>query len=114
MRALATCALAAIWLFAADPSFGQQSPNTAPAAVSAPAPATTPDEAGGNILKAATRKKRAQCRRAGMGQALRGPDLQDQVAVCVQEARLACLKQAIAQKARGPQRAEFIAKCLGS
>lgn len=49
-----------------------------------------------------------------MGQALRGPDLQDQVAVCVQEARLACLKQAIAQKARGPQRAEFIAKCLGS
>ena len=80
----------------------------------APDPAGNPDEAGENNPRAAMQKKRAACRQEAVGQGLRGPELQDQVAVCVQEARLACLKQAIAQKVRGPERMGFISKCLGS
>jgi hypothetical protein len=102
MRALATCGLAAFLFVTVSPSFGQQPP------------APESEESADNNPRAALQKKRVDCRQVGTSQGLRGPDLQDQVAVCVQEARLACLKQAIAQKARGPQRVEFMTKCLGS
>lgn len=45
---------------------------------------------------------------------LRGVDLQDYVAVCVLEARLACFKRAVAEKIRPPARRDFISKCMGS
>jgi hypothetical protein len=85
----------------------------APIAVAQQPPAAAA-EGGENSPRAAVQKKRADCRQAGMGQGLRGPDLADHVAVCVLEGRLACLKQAIEQKVRGPQRASFISKCLGA
>jgi hypothetical protein len=70
--------------------------------------------AGENTRKNAVQKKRADCRQAGVAKGLRGSDLADHVAVCIEEARLACLKQAIEQKVRGPERVSFISKCLGS
>jgi len=104
MRALAAYGTAAVLLLASQVALGQPPPD----------PAGNPDEAGENNPRAAMQKKRAACRQEAVGQGLRGPELQDQVAVCVQEARLACLKQAIAQKVRGPERMGFISKCLGS
>lgn len=112
MRAFAIFRLASCLVVMASPSFAQQ-PSPAPAPT---APTAGPDDhaPAASNARAAVQKKRAACREAGTSQGLRGPDLQDQVAVCVLEARLACLKQAIAQKVRGRQRTDFIVKCLGS
>ena len=57
--------------------------------------------------------KAAACRDAARGSGVRGPDMQDEVQVCVAEAHIDCLKQAVAQKIRGPQRQEFIKSCMG-
>jgi hypothetical protein len=102
IRAFAIAALAGLLFVGAHSAFGQQPP------------ANESDDTGDNSTRAALQKKRADCRQVGQNQGLRGPDLIDQVAVCVQEARLACLKQAIQQKVRGPERTNFITKCLGS
>jgi hypothetical protein len=104
MRTLAAYGAATALLLASQVALGQPTPE----------PPGNPDEAGENNPRAAMQKKRAACRQEAVGQGMRGPELQDQVAVCVQEARLACLKQAIAQKVRGPDRMSFISKCLGS
>jgi hypothetical protein len=103
MRALAITGLAAVLMTAASLAFGQPAP--------APAPGAEDSKQG---RSAGVRDKQRACRQEGQGKGSRGPDLQDYVAVCVAEARLACLKQAIAQKIRGPARREFIAKCLTS
>ena len=81
-----------------------------PAALPGPAVAAFDPDA----IRAAVEKKRLACREDGFGKGMRGPDLQDHVALCVAEARLGCLKQAVAQKIRGPERGEFIGTCLGS
>ena len=50
------------------------------------------------------------CQTAARG--LQGQDRQDQMQLCVAQARLDCLKQAIEQKVVGPQRREFIRTCV--
>jgi len=40
-----------------------------------------------------------------------GQDRQDQMQLCMVQARLDCLKQAIDQKIVGPQRKEFLVSC---
>lgn len=56
--------------------------------------------------------KRLACKETGTKNGLRGAELQDQMQVCLEEAKLGCLKDAIAQKARGKDRREFILKCM--
>jgi hypothetical protein len=102
VHAPARYGLVALMLLSTPSSFAQQPPTS------------NSDKAGESTRKNAVQKKRADCRQAGVAKGLRGPDLADHVAVCVQEARLACLKQAIEQKVRGPERVSFISKCLGS
>src|SRR6516162_10304549 len=75
MRTLAAYGTAAVLLLASQVMLGQPAPD----------PAGNPDEAGENNPRAAMQKKRAACRQEAIGQGLRGPELQDQVAVCVQE-----------------------------
>jgi hypothetical protein len=57
--------------------------------------------------------KRVACRNKAQQQGLRGPQVRDAMALCVEEARLACTKQAIAQKLAGPQRRDFMKNCAG-
>jgi len=87
---------------------------SSPASFAQQPPTSTSEKTGENSRKNAVLKKRADCRQAGMSKGLRGPDLIDHIALCVQEARLACLKQAIEQKVRGPERVNFINKCLAT
>src|SRR5262245_13587805 len=100
MRVVAMAGLAAIFTLGPNMTLSQ--------------PAAETDKAGEEALSSAVQKKRAECRQAGTGLGLRGPELADHVLVCVQEARLGCLKQAVQQKLRGPERIAFIDKCLGS
>jgi hypothetical protein len=55
--------------------------------------------------------KRYACRAAS--QAAQGQERQDQMQLCLAQARLDCLKQAIDQKIVGPQRREFVRTCVG-
>jgi hypothetical protein len=55
--------------------------------------------------------KRLACR-AG-AQSKNGQERQDQIQLCLAQARLDCLKQAIDQKVVGPQRQEFVKSCVG-
>jgi hypothetical protein len=55
--------------------------------------------------------KRFACRAAS--QSTQGQDRQDQMQLCMAQARLDCLKQAIDQKIVGPQRSEFVRTCVG-
>ena len=100
MRAKATAGLAALFVLGTHVALSQ--------------PAAETDRTGDETPSAAVQKKRVECRQAGMGQGMRGPDLADHVLICVQEARLSCLKQAVQQKIRGVERVNFIDKCLGS
>jgi len=43
---------------------------------------------------------------------LQGQERQDQMQLCVAQARLDCLKQAIEQKVVGPERREFMRTCV--
>jgi hypothetical protein len=108
MRMLATMSLAAMLSTAASLSSFSQ-----PASPPARAPGSESTESEQD-LQASTAAKRRACRQDGTSKSMSGPDLQDYVAVCVLEARLACLKQAVAQKVRPPQRRDFIGKCMGS
>jgi hypothetical protein len=94
---------AAVLLTAASLAFGQAAPPPAPGPETAPS-------GQGTVAGA----KRVACRQEGTNKGMRGADLQDYVAVCVLEARLACLKQAVAEKIRSPARRDFISKCMGS
>jgi hypothetical protein len=55
--------------------------------------------------------KRFACRAAS--QAAQGQDRQDQMQLCMAQARMDCLKQAIDQKIVGPQRRDFVRTCVG-
>jgi hypothetical protein len=96
---------AAILLSGARLALGQPTPSPRPSPEAAPSNQTTPQMPAG--------AKRSACRQEGTNKGMRGADLQDYVAVCVLEARLACLKQAVAEKIRPPARRDFINKCLG-
>ena len=55
--------------------------------------------------------KRFACRAAS--QAAQGQERQDQMQLCMAQARMDCLKQAVDQKIVGPQRRDFIQTCVG-
>src|SRR5262249_26805931 len=74
----------------------------------APAPAATE----GDESPAAIQKRRRTCSQDAAAKGVQTFEMQDYVAVCVGEARLACLKQAVAQKVRGPGRRDFMNRCL--
>jgi hypothetical protein len=54
--------------------------------------------------------KRFACQTAS--QALKGQERQDQMQLCLAQARLDCLKEAIDQKIVGPQRRDFVKSCV--
>jgi hypothetical protein len=54
--------------------------------------------------------KRFACRTASQG--LQGQERQDQMQLCVAQARIDCLKQAIEQKIVGRERKEFVKSCV--
>ena len=85
---------AAVLLTGASLAFGQ------PAPAPPPRPETAPSGQGAPQLP--TNAKRFACQQEGTNKGMRGSDLQDYVAVCVLEARLACLKQAVADKNSSP------------
>lgn len=74
--------------------------------------AATATMAQGEADRAARRVRRTACREAGYRRGLRGPNLSDDVAICVEEMRLACLKKAVAEKVRGPVRRSYLTTCL--
>jgi hypothetical protein len=96
---------AAVVLTGASLASGQPAPAVPPSPETAPADQATPQARAG--------VKRSACRQEGTTKNMRGADLQDYVAVCVLEARLACLKQAVAEKIRPPARRDFLSKCMG-
>lgn len=55
--------------------------------------------------------KRMAC--SGASQSLTGQDRNDQMQLCMAQARLDCLKQAIDQKVVGPERRDFVKSCVG-
>jgi hypothetical protein len=82
-------------------------------AQSAPAPAPAPAAPVQSNSAAAVpvpSGKRMACQTAS--QALKGQDRQDQIQLCMAQARLDCLKQAIDQKIVGPQRRDFVTTCV--
>jgi hypothetical protein len=102
MRAFLFVGVAAILVSAANLASAQQPSTSTPSA----------EESKGR--SPGVQSKRQACRRDGQAKGSRGAELQDYVAVCVAEARLACLKQAVEQKVRGQARREFIGKCLST
>ena len=105
MRWSSMISSAAILIIGASLAFGQPTPAPRPSPEAAPSDQATP--------RAPTGAKRSACRQEGTNKGMQGADLQDYVAVCVLEARLACLKQAVAEKIRPPARRDFISKCMG-
>jgi curli biogenesis system outer membrane secretion channel CsgG len=53
--------------------------------------------------------KRFACQTAAQG--FKGQERQDQMQLCMAQARIDCLKQAIDQKIVGPQRRDFVKSC---
>jgi hypothetical protein len=96
---------AAVVLTGASLAFGQPTPAPPPSPETAPSGQATP--------QARASVKQSACRQEGRNKNMRGADLQDYVAVCVLEARLACLKPAVAEKIRPPARRDFMLKAGG-
>jgi len=116
MRKLASVGLAATVLIAASLCYGQgtqPSQGTQPGQGTQLGQSTGATEADQGNPSLSEGKRRA-CHQEGMSKSMRGPDLQDYVAVCALEARLTCLKQAVAQKVRGPERKDFMTRCMAS
>jgi|SRR5580692_3739795 hypothetical protein len=86
-----------------------QSSGTAPPSSPSPSP---PAVVQTNTAPAApvAPSKRFACQAAAQG--LKGQERQDQMQLCIAQARLDCLKQAIDQKIVGPQRREFVQNCV--
>jgi hypothetical protein len=101
MRVLVVAITATVSVTLAAAAFAQST--TAPAAV-APAPANTAAPA-----EPVPSGKRFACQTAAQG--FKGQERQDQMQLCVAQARLDCLKQAIDQKIVGPQRRDFVKSC---
>jgi len=98
MRAYITLAFLALGL----PAVAQEPTTPMPGAESTP-PSSVP----------AASNKRAECRQKLQQQGLHGRELQDQVALCLADARKGCLKDAIDQKISGPERKTFVRNCMG-
>jgi hypothetical protein len=101
MRILLSAMVAVSTLGLAIAAFAQSSappPTPAVQTIAAPAAPVSPS-------------KRYACRAAS--QAAQGQERQDQMQLCIAQARLDCLKQAIDQKVTGPQRRDFVRSCVG-
>ncbi len=101
MKYVLSIMMAAGWFCLAIAAFAQSTatqttPNPAPAAA-----ATSSSAAGG---------KRAGCLTEVQGK--QGQDRQDQMQLCMAQARVDCLKQAIDQKLVGQPRKDFIKNCM--
>jgi hypothetical protein len=116
MKRLVVFTLTVSMLAASGASLAQAPAQPAPDA-SAPAPDATPPAKAPERAKAAPNPgealRRSTCRK-NADQSLKGPDLIDEVQVCMAEARLNCLKQAVSDKVRGKQREAFMNTCGGS
>ena len=96
---------AAVVLTGASLAFGQPTPAPPPSPETAPSGQATP--------QARASVKQSACRQEGRNKNMRGADLQDYVAVCVLEARLALLKAGGRRENSPPVRRDFIIKCMG-
>jgi len=77
-----------------------------------PAPSATPTiQTSAAPAAPVSPSKRYACRAAS--QAAQGQERQDQMQLCMAQARMDCLKQAIDQKIVGPQRRDFVRTCVG-
>ena len=76
---------------------------TPPAAAAPAAPVTTAAPAPSG--------KKLACQTAS--EAVKGQARQDQMQLCMMQARLDCLKQAIDQNIVGPPRKDFVKSCVG-
>ena len=109
MRAiLATMTLVGFTLSAAA-----QTPPPAPAPASPPPGAAAPASPPPPSALPAPSVPPVDCRAQAQSKGLRGEELRDSVAVCVQEQRLACIKDAVAKKVVGKERHEFMQTCAG-
>ena len=101
MRYLLSAMIAVGTLGLAIAAFAQSgAPNPTPVVQTNPAPAAP-----------VSPSKRFACRAAS--QTVQGQERQDQMQLCMAQARMDCLKQAIDQKIVGPQRRDFIRTCVG-
>lgn len=82
-----------------------QSATSAPAVSTAPAVPVNPAAA-----EPVAASKKFACQTASQGR--QGQERQDQMQLCMAQARLDCLKQAIDQKIVGPQRKDFVKGCV--
>ena len=110
MRLLLSAAVAAGSLVFAAAAVAQ---STAPATPSTPPqPAAVSPAVPVNPAPAVpvASGKRFACQAAS--QALKGQERQDQMQLCMAQARVDCLKQAIDQKIIGPPRKDFVKSCV--
>jgi hypothetical protein len=98
MRLPLSAAVAAGSLALAIAAFAQSAPST---------PAVPVDPAAAVPLPSS---KRFACQSASQG--MKGQERQDQMQLCMAQARLDCLKRAIDQKIVGPQRRDFVRDCI--
>jgi len=98
--------MAAGWFCIAMAAFAQSTaPQATPGPATSPAPAAAPATSSG-----AAGGKRAGCLTEVQGK--QGQDRQDQMQLCMAQARVDCLKQAIDQKVVGQKRRDFIKTCM--
>ena len=71
------------------------------------ASAQTPPEPSAGLAK------QAACRDAALRKGLRGPDLANDVGVCMAQVRLECAQRVAAEHMSGPQRNDFMKSCMG-
>ena len=98
MRLPLSAAVVAGLLTVAIAAFAQSAPSTPAAPVNSAAAVPVPSS------------KRFACQ--GASQGVQGQERQDQMQLCVAQARLDCLKQAIDQKIVGRQRRDFVRDCV--
>ena len=77
-----------------------------------PAPAAPAIQANSAASAPVSPSKRYACRAAAQG--AQGQEREDQMQLCMAQARVDCLKQAIDQKLVGEQRKKFVKSCVGA
>ena len=92
-------------------ALAQSTSAPAPAGSTAATPPAAPAPANPANAAPAPSGKKLACQSAS--QAMKGQARQDQMQLCMMQARLDCLKQAIDQNIVGPQRKDFVKSCVG-
>jgi hypothetical protein len=116
MRLLLNGTVAAGLLAFAAGAFAQSTPpgagaTSSPADPSAPSTRSTPTVPVNPAAAVPVPSgKRFACQTAS--QALKGQERQDQMQLCMAQARLDCLKEAIDKKIVGPPRRDFVKSCV--